>query len=230
MTISGRPQPLITPRPAAPSLQLVEPGLVDYRQAWELQRELHAQRRASERDDTVILLQHPSVYTAGKRTAPKDRPQDDTPVVEVDRGGLITWHGPGQLVGYPIIELPRPLDVVAYIRRMEGMLIDVCARLGLATIRIEGRTGVWVPGDGTGPDRKVAAIGVRVSFRITLHGFALNCNPDLAAFDKIVPCGLDDAAATSLSAELGRPVTVDEVLPLVRPRLEMLRNVPSPTA
>ncbi|MGH3429727.1 MAG: lipoyl(octanoyl) transferase LipB [Terriglobales bacterium] len=230
MTISGQPQPLITPTPAARSLQLIEPGLVDYRQAWELQRELHAQRRANERDDTVIMLQHPSVYTAGKRTALKDRPQDGTPVVEVDRGGLITWHGPGQLVGYPIIELPRPLDVVAYIRRMEGMLIDVCAQLGIATTRIEGRTGVWVPGDGEGPDRKVAAIGVRVSFRITLHGFALNCNPDLAAFDKIVPCGLDDAAATSLSAELGRPVTVDEVLPLVRPRLEMLRNVPSPTA
>ncbi len=170
----------------------------------------------------MLLLEHPSVYTAGKRTKPEDRPTDGTPVVEVNRGGLITWHGPQQLVGYPIIELPRPLDVVAYIRRMESMLIDVCAQLGVRTQQVSDRTGVWIPADSNGPDRKIAAIGVRVSYRISLHGFALNCDPDLSAFEQIVPCGITDAGVTSLSAELGRHVGVAEVINLVEPRLTML--------
>ncbi len=209
---------------AAAPLELIEPGTVDYHEAWRWQQRLHAQRRAGARGDTVLLLEHPSVYTAGKRTSSQDRPRDGSPVVEVNRGGKITWHGPGQLVGYPIMELPQPLDVLAYVWRMEQLLIDACAQLGLTTTRIEGRTGVWVSADARGPARKVAAIGVRVSFRITLHGFALNCNPDLSAFDTIVPCGLTDAAVTSLSAELGKTVTVADALPAIRPRLGGLQR------
>jgi len=171
---------------------------------------------------TVLLLEHPSVYTAGKRTQPWDRPADGTPVVEVDRGGKITWHGPGQLVGYPVLRLPDPVDVVAYVRRVERVLIDVCADLGLPTNRIKGRSGVWVPADERGPDRKVAAIGIRVARGTTLHGFAINCDCDLAAFDAIVPCGIRDAGVTSLSAELGRDVPVAEVLPIVEKHLGTL--------
>jgi lipoyl(octanoyl) transferase len=212
---------------AGASPELIEPGVVDYHEAWRWQQQLHTQRRAATRGDVVLLLEHPSVYTAGKRTAAQDRPRDGSPVVEVNRGGKITWHGPGQLVGYPIIELPQPLDVLAYVRRMERLLIDACAQLGVATNRIEGRTGVWVPADSRGPARKIAAIGVRVSFRITLHGFALNCNPDLSAFDTIVPCGIPDAAVTSLSAELGSTLTVADALPAIRPRLAgLLRDGP----
>lgn len=173
----------------------------------------------------MLLLEHPSVYTAGKRTNSWDRPTDGTPVIDVDRGGRITWHGPGQIVGYPILRLPDPVDVVAYVRRMEQMLIDVCTDLGVATTRMEGdnRSGVWVPADDRGPDRKVAAIGIRVARGVTLHGFALNCNPDLRAFDKIVPCGIRDAGVTSLSVELGRDVTVAEVTPIVVRHLDKLR-------
>ena len=192
---------------------------VPYEEAWAQQRQLHAARVAGEVPDTVILLEHPPVYTAGKRTNVWDRPVDGTPVVDVDRGGRITWHGPGQLVGYPIVALPDPMDVVAYVRRIEDVLIRTCADLGLATERVEGRSGVWVPGRGGTPDRKVAAIGVRVSRRVTMHGFALNCDCDLSWFDRIVPCGISDAAVTSLSAELGRPVTVAEVVPLVERHL-----------
>ena len=173
--------------------------------------------------DTVLLLEHPPTYTAGKRTRPEDRPQDGTPVVDVDRGGQITWHGPGQLVGYPIVRLAEPIDVVEHVRRLEALLMDVCAELGLATMRVEGRSGVWVPADaplvGTRPERKVAAIGVRVSRGVTMHGFALNCDCDLTWFDRIVPCGIADAGVTSLTAELGRTVTVLDVLPLVEARL-----------
>jgi lipoyl(octanoyl) transferase len=140
----------------------------------------------------------------------------------VDRGGRITWHGPGQLVGYPILRLPEPVDVVAYVRRVEQLLIDVCAEFGLATIRVEGRSGVWVPADERGPERKVAAVGIRVARGVTLHGFALNCDCDLSAFDRIVPCGISDAGVTSLTAELGRPVTVADVLPVVERRLPTL--------
>ena len=207
---------------------MIRPGVVDYPTAWQQQRELHAAVVAGERDDTVILLEHPSVYTAGRLTKPWDRPVDGTPVVDVDRGGRITWHGPGQLVGYPILTLPekrqgRPFNVVAYVRRMEQLLIDVCAELGVATGRVEGRSGVWLAADERGPERKIAAIGVRVARGVTQHGFALNCDCDLRAFDAIVPCGISDAGVTSLTAELGRRVTVADVLPVVERHLNTLR-------
>jgi lipoyl(octanoyl) transferase len=164
--------------------------------------------------DTLLLLEHPSVYTAGKRTEPDERPDDGTPVVDVDRGGKITWHGPGQLVGYPIVKLADPIDVVQYVRRVEQALIAVCDALGVHTGRVEGRSGVWLPGSDTQWERKIAAIGIRVQRGVTMHGFEINCNADLAAFDRIVPCGIRDAGVTSLSKELGRTVTVDEVAPL----------------
>ncbi|HZN17844.1 MAG TPA: lipoyl(octanoyl) transferase LipB [Micromonosporaceae bacterium] len=204
------------------SLEIVRAGTVDYLTAWAEQRRLHAAVVAGEQPDTVLLLEHPSVYTAGKRTEPADRPVDGTPVVDVDRGGKITWHGPGQLVGYPIVQLGDPVDVVVYVRRVEQVLIDVCAELGLATTRVEGRSGVWVPADARGPERKVAAIGIRVASGVTMHGFALNCDCDLARFGAIVPCGITDAGVTSLSAELGRPVTVAEALPAVERHLPAL--------
>ena len=183
-------------------------GIVGYDEAWQLQRELVAARVAGG-PDTLLLLQHPSVYTAGKRTQPHERPLDGTPVVDTDRGGKITWHGPGQLVGYPIVGLADPIDVVNYVRRLEDSLIAVCTELGLSVGRVEGRSGVWLPGT---PQRKVAAIGVRVQRATTLHGFALNCDCDLDAFDAIVPCGITDAGVTSISEELGRRVTVDDVV------------------
>jgi lipoyl(octanoyl) transferase len=166
----------------------------------------------------VLLLEHPPVYTAGKRTRPLDRPLGDpgAPVIDVDRGGSITWHGPGQLVGYPIVRLPEPIDVVRFVRNIEEALIRVCAELGLAATRVAGRPGVWVPGV---PDRKLGAIGLRVSRGVTMHGLELNCDCDLAWFDKMVPCGLSDAGVTSLTEELGRPVTVAEVTPLVEGHL-----------
>lgn len=185
-------------------------GTVDYRTAWQLQRDL-ADARVAGGGDTLLLLEHPAVYTAGRRTEPQERPADDTPVVDTDRGGKITWHGPGQLVGYPIIGLAEPLDVVNYVRRLEESLIKVCADLGLDTRRVEGRSGVWVPGGAGRPERKVAAIGVRVSRATTLHGFALNCDCDLDAYKAIVPCGISDAGVTSLSAELDRRIAVDDV-------------------
>ncbi|WP_091558099.1 lipoyl(octanoyl) transferase LipB [Micromonospora pattaloongensis] len=203
----------------------VRVGVIDYESAWAEQRRLHEAVVAGERPGTVLLLEHPSVYTAGKRTEPWDRPMDGTPVVDVDRGGKITWHGPGQLVGYPIVKLPDPVDVVAYVRRTEQMLIDVCAEFGLGAGRVEGRSGVWVPEDDRGPARKVAAIGIRVARGVTLHGFSLNCDCDLTYFDRIVPCGIRDAGVTSLSAELGRPITVDDALPVVERHLPTLTTV-----
>ncbi|WP_416903083.1 lipoyl(octanoyl) transferase LipB [Micromonospora echinospora] len=203
-------------------LTTVRAGLLDYQAAWDEQRRLHEAVVAGESPDTVLLLEHPSVYTAGKRTEPWDRPMDGTPVVDVDRGGKITWHGPGQLVGYPIVRLPDPVDVVAYVRRTEQLLIDVCAEFGLAAGRMEGRSGVWVPADDRGPARKVAAIGIRVSRGVTQHGFSLNCDCDLTHFDRIVPCGIRDAGVTSLSAELGRPITVADALPVVERHLGTL--------
>jgi lipoyl(octanoyl) transferase len=191
---------------------------LDYQAGWDLQREVHSSVKAGG-VNTVLLLEHTSVYTAGRRTEPHERPFDGTPVVDVDRGGKITWHGPGQLVGYPIVRLPDPIDVVAHVRRIEGMLIDVCAQLGVATTQVEGRSGVWVLADKKGPDRKVAAIGIRVSEGVTMHGFALNCDNDLRYFDQIVPCGIKDASVTTLSQELRRSVTVSEVIPLVTARL-----------
>ena len=205
------------------TLTVLRPGLVDYREAWAEQQRLHEAVVAGDRPDTVLLLEHPSVFTAGKRTEPADRPFDGTPVVDVDRGGKITWHGPGQLVGYPIVKLPDPIDVVAYVRRVEQVLIDVCAEFGVTAERVEGRSGAWVRGDGGArPDRKIAAIGIRVARGVTLHGFAINCDCDLANFDRFVPCGIRDAGVTSLSAELGRPVPVAEVLPVVERHLATL--------
>lgn len=192
---------------------------VEYERAWARQRELHERVAAGQAPDTVILLEHPPVYTAGRRTASYERPVDGTPVVDVDRGGRITWHGPGQLVGYPIVRLAEPVDVVAYVRRIEAALIGVCAGYGLPATRVEGRSGVWLPADDRGRERKIAAIGVRVARGVTMHGFALNCDPDMSWFARIVPCGIDDADVTSLSLELGRDVPVAEVLPLVEARL-----------
>ncbi|MGP3984400.1 lipoyl(octanoyl) transferase LipB [Streptomyces sp. KR80] len=255
------------------------PDAVEYQEAWQEQRRVHAARFADEIPDTCLLLEHPPVYTAGRRTADSERPLDGTPVIDVDRGGKITWHGPGQLVGYPILKLPRPVDVVAHVRRLEEALILTCAEFGLETSRIEGRSGVWVLGAATGDttegaagspeqgqplggltldfasspasggqsggledeefdprlsgpeyapsnagqrgaDRKLAAIGIRVAKGVTMHGFALNCEPDNTWFDRIVPCGIRDAGVTSLSYELGRRVSVADVLPVVEKHLK----------
>ncbi|WP_407917926.1 lipoyl(octanoyl) transferase LipB [Kitasatospora sp. NE20-6] len=245
---------------------------VPYPEAWEEQQRLHAMRAADEIPDTVLLLEHPPVYTAGKRTNPEDHPLDGTPVVQVNRGGEITWHGPGQLVGYPIVKLPDPIDVVAYVRRLEEALIRSCAELGVATSRIEGRSGVWVLGQEIpdavvdpaqvveigsltlrmglplgidprlagpeyapsnagqrGGDRKLAAIGVRVARGVTMHGFALNCDPDMTWFDRIVPCGIRDAGVGSLAGELGRPFGVADALPVVQKHLAaVLAELPEP--
>jgi lipoyl(octanoyl) transferase len=212
----------------------LDDGPVPYLQAWDRQREVHARRVDGEVPDTVLLLEHPPVYTAGKRTDPLERPVDGTPVVDVDRGGKITWHGPGQLVGYPILALGEPVDVVSHVRRVEEALILACADLGVEAGRVEGRSGVWVPGTPgaagrEAQDRKVAAIGIRVSQGVTMHGFALNCDCDLTAFDRIVPCGISDATVTSLTAEARRPVTVADAVPYVQKRLtEVLR--PAATA
>ena len=209
---------------ALSALTVVRAGTVDYEAAWDEQRRLHDAVADGAKEDTILLLEHHSVYTAGKRTEPWDRPTDGTPVIETDRGGKITWHGPGQLVGYPIMKLAEPVDVVAYVRRVEQMLIDTCAELGLATTRIEGRSGVWVPADDRGPDRKVGAIGIRVARGVTLHGFSLNCDCDLSYFDRIVPCGIRDAGVSSLTQELGRTITVEDALPVVERHLDTIRH------
>jgi lipoyl(octanoyl) transferase len=185
-------------------------GSLDYLAAWELQRAT-ADARVAGGPDTLLLLEHPPVYTAGKRTEPQERPIDGTPVVDTDRGGKITWHGPGQLVGYPIIGLAEPLDVVNFVRRLEDSLMSICAGFDLDAGRVAGRSGVWLPADDRRPARKIAAIGIRVARGTTLHGFALNCDCDLSAFSSIVPCGITDAGVTSLTAELGRPVRVEDV-------------------
>jgi len=197
------------------------PAAVDYRAAWDTQREIHGGVVAGTTPDTVWLLEHPPVFTAGKRTAPGDRPADPggAPVIDVDRGGMITFHGPGQLVGYPIVRLPDHVKVVDYVRRVEEALIGVCADLGLETARVPGRSGVWLRSDSQRPERKIAALGIRVSQGVTMHGFALNCDVDLGWYDRFVPCGIADAGVTSLSAELGRHVTVYDVLPSVRRHL-----------
>lgn len=220
--MAGRGVTLADVTSTIPRLSARRLGLIDYLAAWDEQRRVHEQVVSGEEPDTVLLLEHPSVYTAGKRTEPWDRPMDGTPVVDVDRGGKITWHGPGQIVGYPIIKLAEPVDVVAYVRRVEQLLIDVCAEFGLTAGRVEGRSGVWVPEDDRGPARKVGAIGIRVARGTTLHGFALNCDCDLSAYDRIVPCGISDAGVTSLTAELGRPVTVADALPVVERHLATL--------
>ncbi|WP_181764585.1 lipoyl(octanoyl) transferase LipB [Streptomyces albidus (ex Kaewkla and Franco 2022)] len=244
---------------------------VDYEEAWQEQRRVHAARFDDEIPDTCLLLEHTPVFTAGRRTEPAERPIDGTPVIDVDRGGKITWHGPGQLVGYPILKLPRPVDVIEHVRRLEEAMIRACADFGLETTRIEGRSGAWVLGDPVeqraalgglsldfdprlhdeefdprlnGPeyapsnagqrreDRKIGAIGVRVAKGVTMHGFALNCDPDNTWFDRIVPCGIRDAGVTSLSNELGRAVPVLDVLPVMEKRLrEVLESAePLPRA
>jgi lipoyl(octanoyl) transferase len=201
-------------------LRIVRAGLVPYEEAWAQQRELHAQRVAGEGPDTLLLLEHPSVYTAGKRTEAHERPFDGTPVIDVDRGGKITWHGPGQLVGYPIVRLPEvPIDVVAHVRRLEEVMIRTCREFGVETVRVDGRSGVWVLADDRGPDRKLGAIGVRVSRRVTMHGFSLNCDADLSWADAIIPCGIADAGVSSLTLEAGRGVTVQDVLPYAEKHL-----------
>jgi lipoyl(octanoyl) transferase len=194
---------------------------VDYLAAWDTQREIHGRVAAGQTPDTVWLLEHPPVFTAGKRTAAADRPADPggAPVIDVDRGGLVTFHGPGQLVGYPIVRLPDHVKVVDYVRRVEEALIRVCRDLGVETARVPGRSGVWLRADRKGPERKIAALGIRVSQGVTMHGFALNCDVDLSWYARFVPCGISDAGVTSLSAELGRDVTVAEPLPLVRRHL-----------
>ncbi|MEY4348423.1 MAG: octanoyltransferase [Actinomycetota bacterium] len=189
--------------------------LTDYHEAWDRQREIHEEVVSGARPSTMLLVEHPPVFTAGKRTQPSDRPWDGSPVVEVDRGGRITWHGPGQIVGYPIVTLPTPVDVMDFVHRLEAAIMEVCASYGIETMRVDERTGVWVPADSKGIARKIAAIGVRVSKGVTMHGFALNANCDLSWYDRIVPCGIPDAGVTSLSKELERDVSVAEVAPLV---------------
>ena len=200
------------------------PVPVDYMDGWDLQRRIHARRVADEVPDSCLLLEHEPVYTAGKRTAASDRPFGDpgAPVIDVDRGGKITWHGPGQLTAYPIIKLREPVDVVAYVRALEEAMIRACAEFGVTAVRVAGRSGAWVAGDPDGrdrPDRKVGAIGARVARGVTMHGLALNCDCDLSWYDRIVPCGIRDAGTTTLSAEAGRAVTVAEVTPVLERHL-----------
>ena len=206
------------------NIALSRHGLVDYQKAWDVQRTIHEEVASGTRPNTLLLLEHPSVYTAGRRTEVSERPSDGTPVIDVDRGGRITWHGPGQLVGYPIVKLHKPTELVGFVREIESALIQVCEDLGIAALRVEGRSGVWIRDDKG--DRKIAAIGIRVAKGVSMHGFALNVNPDLAAFSQIVPCGIADADVTSLEVELARPITIEEVAPLVeRHVFESLKKV-----
>lgn len=192
----------------------------DYRAGWDLQRRIHAEVAAGQRPDTVILLEHTPVYTAGKRTEDSERPIDGTPVIDVDRGGKITWHGPGQLVGYPIVRLPEAVYVVDYVRRLEEAIIALFTSYGLPTGRVAGRSGVWLAASANQPERKIAAIGVRVASGVTMHGFAINVDPDLDWFDRIVPCGITDAGVTSLAAETGAALSLTDVADRLRPELE----------
>jgi lipoyl(octanoyl) transferase len=196
-----------------------DPEFVDYMAAWDRQREVHEAVANGDEPDTVLLLEHRAVYTAGKRTEPHERPLDGTPVIDVDRGGKITWHGPGQLVGYPIVRLPTPVDGVAHVRRLEEVMIRVCREFGVQPTRVPGRSGIWMTADDRGPDRKLGAIGVRVSRKVTMHGFALNCDNDLGWADVIVPCGIADAGVSSISRELGQRVLVADVLPYAEKHL-----------
>jgi lipoyl(octanoyl) transferase len=199
------------------------PDFVDYEAGWELQRRVHEDVASGSRPDTVILLEHTPVYTAGKRTEDSERPQDGTPVIDVDRGGKITWHGPGQLIGYPIMQLPRPIDVVGYVRWLEQVLIDSIAEFGLFTERVEGRSGVWAPIDGT--HVKVAAIGIRVAEHTTMHGFALNCNNSLEPYETIIACGIRDATVSTLSILLGREVTPAMAAEVIQRHLKEIGKV-----
>jgi lipoyl(octanoyl) transferase len=199
-------------------LKVTELGVVDYLSAWKLQKQIHQDVVNLQTENTLLLLEHPSVYTAGRRTEILDRPLDETPVIDVDRGGKITWHGPGQLVGYPIVKLKNSTDVVGFVRELETALISVCAEFGIKADRYCERSGVWVRDDQS--DRKIAAIGLRVAKGVTMHGFALNVNPNLSAFEKIVPCGISGAKVTSLTAELGSEITINEVLPVIKKHIQ----------
>lgn len=199
-------------------LKVTELGVVDYLSAWKLQKQIHQDVVNLQTENTLLLLEHPSVYTAGRRTEILDRPLDETLVIDVDRGGKITWHGPGQLVGYPIVKLKNSTDVVGFVRELETALISVCAEFGIKADRYCERSGVWVRDDQS--DRKIAAIGLRVAKGVTMHGFALNVNPDLSAFEKIIPCGISGAKVTSLSAELGSEITINEVLPVIKKHIQ----------
>jgi lipoyl(octanoyl) transferase len=199
-------------------LKVTELGVVDYLSAWKLQKQVHQDVLNLTSRNTLLLLEHPSVYTAGRRTEILDRPVDDTPVIDVDRGGKITWHGPGQLVGYPIVKLKNSTDVVGFVRELETALISVCADFGVKADRYCERSGVWVRDDKG--DRKIAAIGLRVAKGVTMHGFALNVNPDLSAFEKIIPCGISGAKVTSLTAELGSEITINEALPVIKKHVQ----------
>ena len=205
-------------------LRVEEIGVIDYLTAWQIQREIHEKVVNNIEPNTLLILQHPSVYTAGRRTEISDRPLDDTPVIDVDRGGKITWHGLGQIVSYPIIKLKNSTDVVGFVRELETAIISICQEFGIKAERYCERSGVWLR-DAKG-DRKIAAIGLRVAKGVTMHGFALNVNPDLSAYSKIVPCGIADAKVTSLSAELGRSITIEEVMPVLKKHiLPMLERV-----
>ena len=186
---------------------------MEYEEALSIQRSIHSQVAAGVSPNTLLLLEHPSIYTAGKRTLDEERPGNGARVLDVDRGGKITWHGPGQLVGYPIVRLSNPHELVGFVREIEAGIIKVCADFGIAGVRVAGRSGVWIV-DERG-ERKIAAIGIRVASGTSMHGFALNVNPDLSAFEAIIPCGISDAAVTSLAIELGREITIDEVTPAV---------------
>jgi len=208
-------------RAATAPLHVEQLGLVEYRTAWDAQRAHAAARRDGTGPDVLMLLEHPPVYTAGKRTRPADRPTDGTPVVDVDRGGRITWHGPGQLVGYPIIKLKNKAGIRDYVERLEAVIIAVLADYGIAAVRIKGRAGVWIKQDEKGPDRKIAAIGIRVHEGVTMHGFAINCNNDLAPYGQIIACGISDAGVTTITQELGRDVTPADLVSRIT---EELRN------
>jgi lipoyl(octanoyl) transferase len=194
-------------------LAIQRAGLIEYNVALETQRLIHKEVAEGVRPNTLLILEHPSVFTAGKRTSESEKPHDGTPVIDVDRGGKITWHGPGQLVGYPIVKLAKPTELVGFVREIEAGLIRVCSEFGLETQRVDGRSGVWVC-DIQG-ERKIAAIGIRVASGVSMHGFALNVNPDLSEFNRIIPCGIEDASVTSLQQELGRDISIDEVAPVI---------------
>ena len=195
--------------PVSAALALQQGGLIEYNEALEIQRRIHGEVASGRRPNTLLLLEHPAIYTAGKRTLDEERPINGAPVIDVDRGGKITWHGPGQLVGYPIVRLKNPHELVGFVREIEVGLINVCLDFGINGQRIEGRSGVWVSDDsGT---RKIAAIGIRVASGTSMHGFALNVAPDLSAFSAIIPCGIADAEVTSMEQELGREITIADV-------------------
>jgi lipoyl(octanoyl) transferase len=210
--------------PNESAIALSRHGLIDYTKAWDVQRKIHSEVVQGARPNTLLLLEHPSVYTAGRRTEQSEKPIDGTPVIDVDRGGKITWHGPGQLVGYPIVKLAKPHELVGFVREIESGLINACEEFGISAMCVSGRTGVWIR-DGKG-DRKIAAIGIRVAQGVTMHGFALNVCPNLDAFKQIIPCGIADAQVTSMQEELGREISIDEVTPIIERHIfESLRKV-----